>query len=114
MSTELSTAPGAKGLTFAVPPALAALIKAKGMKNIADKSTVNSLTFRPWTIHINGDKKIVQKANEDGEMENVQIMRVIVLNQAPHRGRSYYEGLYDSAKTRAPDCWSVDGKRPSP
>ena len=117
MSTEVANTTGQKGLTLKVPPHLAAMLKAKGMKNIADKTTVNSLTFagKAWTMHINGDKKLVQKTNEDGELENVQILRVIVLDTAPQgnaRGRSYYEGLYDPANVKAPDCWSKDGKRP--
>lgn len=113
MSNEVANA-SAKGLTFQVPAHILARIKAAGLKNIADKSTVNQITFgdHAWVMHINGEKKLVQKSNEDGELENVQILRVIVLGATQNRGRSYYEGNYDRNNPRGPDCWSSDGKRP--
>lgn len=114
MGNEAAVQQSAKGLTFVVPAYLTARIKAGGLSNIDPRNTVNSLTFgtKAWVTQINGEKKTLQRRNEDGDMENIQTLRVIVLDYTKQRGRSYYDG-WDAANPRAPDCWSLDGRRPS-
>lgn len=114
MGNEAAVQQSAKGLTFAVPAYLTARIKAGGLSNIAEKSTVNQLTFggKAWTTHVNGDSKLLQRRSEDGELENVQILRVIVLDYAKVRGRNYYAQNYDSKNIKPPDCFSDDGRKP--
>lgn len=42
-----------------------------------------------------------------------RFLDIVVVNAAPHIGRTFYAKAYDSdAKAEAPDCWSVDGVKP--
>lgn len=83
--------------------------------NIADRVTTNSLMFGngTWTMSVNGEKKVIQRPNEDGDLENVQMLKVVVLGYNPVRERSYYDGAYNPAAQRAPDCWAKDGRKPN-
>lgn len=84
--------------------------------NIADRMTVPSLSYegKTWSVHKDGNKTKMERKNEDGDMEPVSIMRMVVLNYNNDRGRAFYPGLYDPSKASAPDCWSADGKEPDP
>ncbi len=96
-----------------------------GGGNIADKPTTNSLTFagKIWTMHHNGNSKVLKRKiavlDDDGnptgeyDLENVQTVRLIVLDWNTQTEQAYYEKGYDAtAGGRAPDCWSPDGKKP--
>lgn len=85
-------------------------------KNITDRVTVPALSYegKVWTMSVNGEKTKVTKRNDDGDMEPVSTMRVVVLDYAKRRGRAYYEGAYDPAKPGSPLCWSDDGVKPHP
>lgn len=82
--------------------------------NIENRQSVPSLSpeGKMWTISLNGDKTKLLKRNSDGDMEPVNIMRVVVLDYAKRRGRAYYEGTYDPGNVSAPICWSDDGIAP--
>jgi len=82
--------------------------------NIADRMNVPSLSYegKVWTIVKDGNKTKLQVKNEDGDTVPVQIMRFVLLNYNPDRGRAYYEGVYNPAAAAAPKCWSADGKAP--
>lgn len=84
--------------------------------NIADRMSVPSLSYegKTWAIHKDGNKTKLQVQNADGDMVPVPIMRLIILNYNPDRGRAYYPGLYNPATSSAPVCWSADGKFPDP
>ena len=114
MANEVATQKAANGLSFAVPAHLQSAMASAGHGNIAEKASVPSLTYggKVWTMVVGGEKKILRRKNEDGEMENVQILRVVVLDYAKQRGRALYEGAYDDANPRQPECWSEDGKKP--
>jgi len=111
---EVATQKPAQGLSFAVPAHIAARLKAAGGGNIADKSSVNQLTFggKAWLMHVNGEKKLLQRVNDDGDMENVSIIKVVVLDQAAERGRDYYEKPFNPLDPKGPDCWSADSVKP--
>ena len=114
MGNEITNRQGTNSLSFAVPAHLAQAMVTAGGGNIAEKQTVPSLTYggKVWTMSVGGEKKVLQRRNEDGEMENVQVLRVVVLDYSKHRGRSYYEGAFNPDDPKQPDCWSEDGKRP--
>lgn len=114
MGNEVAARQGTTSLSFAVPAHLAQAMVTAGGGNIAEKQSVPSLTYggKVWTMSVNGEKKVLQRRNEDGEMENVQVLRVVVLDYSKHRGRSYYEGAFNPDDPKQPDCWSEDGKRP--
>ena len=114
MANEVSTQKAANGLSFAVPAHLQTAMASAGHGNIAEKASVPSLTYggKVWTMVIGGEKKILRRKNEEGDQENVQILRVVVLDYAKQRGRALYEGAYDDANPRQPECWSEDGKKP--
>ncbi len=82
--------------------------------NIQDRMTVPSLSYegKNWTIVKDGNKTKLQAQNSDGDMVPVPIMRCIILNYNPDRGRAYYPGVYNPAESKQPDCWSADGKTP--
>ncbi len=82
--------------------------------NIQERTTVNSLSpqGKMWTISLNGTKTKLERKNNDGDMEAVGVMKVVILDYNQRRGRAYYEGEYDPAKESAPVCWSADGIKP--
>lgn len=83
--------------------------------NIESRVTVPSLSYqgKVWTISLNGEKTKLQRKNADGDLEPVTTMKVIILDYAKRRGRTYYEGSYNPDKESAPICWSDDGITPS-
>lgn len=97
---------------MAVPAHIASFFATEG--NIADKQTVPSLLIegKVWTRSVDGEKIKLTRKNEDGEVETIQTLKVIILDYNKRRGRTYYDGAYDPAKPGVPLCWSVDGDRP--
>jgi len=87
-----------------------------GESNIERRQSVPSLSYegKVWTVSIDGEKQRLTRQNEDGDEEPLAVMRVVILDAAPSRGRTYYEGAYDPDNISAPACWSVDGKVPHP
>lgn len=85
-------------------------------KNITDRTSVPSLTYtgKVWTISKDGEKTKITKRDDDGDEIPVSVIRVVVLDYAKRRGRTYYEGSYDPDKPGAPLCWSEDGVKPHP
>jgi hypothetical protein len=85
-----------------------------GASNIQRRQTVPSLSYegKVWTVSINGDKQRLTRQNEDGDEEPLSVMRVVILDAAQNRGRTYYEGAYDPDNVSLPTCWSDDGKYP--
>ena len=82
--------------------------------NIADRNRVPSLSYegKVWQIVKDGERTKLTVTNSDGDVVPVPVMRMVVLNYNPERGRAYYEGEYDPSTTTAPVCWSADGKAP--
>lgn len=85
-----------------------------GGGNITERVTVPSVTFtgKVWTINYNGEKIKLEKRDEDGDLTPISVMRVVILDYAKRRGRTYYEGEFDPEKPGVPVCWSDDGKTP--
>jgi hypothetical protein len=124
MGNEVNVQQTAKGLSFAVPAHIAAMIKAKGASNIPDRATTNQLTFagKAWTMHVNGESKPVtrrlpllddenQPTGEFGEPEPVPVLEVIIVGWNQIKERKLYEGVWTGV-SRQPDCWSNDGRKP--
>jgi hypothetical protein len=85
-------------------------------KNIVDRETVPSLSFegKNWHISLNGEKTTIQKTDADGDLVAVTTLKVIILDQNPVRGRTYYGNkTYDPKKATMPECWSDDCITPS-
>lgn len=84
-------------------------------KNIEDKVTVPSVSYegKKWTIVMNGEKHTLMKADSDGDKVPVTTLKVVVLDQNPVRGRSYYDGPYNPETATMPKCWSDDSITPS-
>lgn len=82
--------------------------------NITARETVPSLGYegKVWSVSMNGSKQNLERKNADGDMEAIQIAKVIVLDAAKERGRAYYAGTYDPKKATMPKCWSRDGAAP--
>lgn len=82
--------------------------------NIPDRMTVPSLSYegKTWTIIKDGVKTKMQVTNGDGDVVPVSVMRILILNANPDRGRAYYPGTYNPAASTPPACWSADGKAP--
>lgn len=84
--------------------------------NITERSSVPTLSYegKVWSINMNGDKTKLNRKNEDGDMEPVQILRVVIVDYSKSRGRTYYEGAYEPGRALAPLCWSDDNIMPHP
>src|SRR5208337_4261098 len=99
------------------PPALPAGLAEQfdENSNLPERVTVPSLSYsgKVWSINMNGEQTRIEGKNQDGDLVPLPVMRVIVLDWAKMRGRAYYAGAYDPAKTAMPDCWSDDGDKPS-
>jgi len=82
--------------------------------NVKERGGVPSLTYkgRKWTTVVEGEAKVMERRNVDGDMEPVGVIRVIILDYAQKRGRTYYEGDYDPDKPGRPTCWSADSILP--
>jgi hypothetical protein len=88
-----------------------------GTSNIVTRSQVNALTFpgKVWSITIDGSKKPLLRAGQDGEEEAVQVVDVVIVAYNENRGRAYYPGsTYDPNSPKVPVCWSNDGVTSSP
>lgn len=83
--------------------------------NIAERLTVPSLGYegKVWQISVDGEKTKLTRTNEEGDQEPLATMRVVVLDYAKRRGRTYYEGAYDPNKISMPSCASDDGITPN-
>lgn len=107
----------ANELTAFVPGQIPAHIQALNDReagNIQDRASTPSLSYggKQWAITLNGETTVMTKKDDDGERVPLQVMKVIILNFAPHRGRAFYEGAYDSKNPLPPTCWSDDSKTP--
>lgn len=85
-----------------------------GRTNITGRKTTPSLMFdgKVWQYNVNGEKHQIQGKNAEGDVVPLQIMRVCIIGYNDHRGRTYYEGVYDPAKPGSPQCWSENGETP--
>ena len=96
------------------PPALPAELidQLEQDSNLPEKVTVPSMSYsgKVWSIMMNGEKTRIEGKNQDGDLVPLPVMRVIVLDWAKQRGRAYYPGTYDSAKTAMPES----AERPAP
>ena len=84
--------------------------------NLIERSRIPTLNYagKVWSISLpDGSRTNLEKRNDDGDLEPVQTLRVVVMDYAKHRGRAYYEGAFDPERTAMPDCWSDDGEKPS-
>src|SRR5579884_493200 len=79
--------------------------------NITAPVTVPSLSpgGKRWTITLNGKSTVVQRRSQEGDLEPMPIMRVVVVDYNQRRGRAYYEGTYNPDEVKPPLCWSEDG-----
>ena len=84
--------------------------------NIKPRAGVPTLSYagRKWATIINGEKTVFMRRNADGDEEPVGTLRVIILDCAQKRGRTYYEGAFNPETATRPDCWSGDGEKPDP
>lgn len=71
-----------------------------------------NFTGKVWTVILGSEKIRMERKDEDGDMQPVASVPVVILDYAKRRGRSYYEGSYDAGNTAPPDCWSLDGITP--
>jgi hypothetical protein len=102
------------GSSVAVPSHIASFLGAVE-ENIVERPRTPSLNYagKKWTVILpDGSKTVLTRTNDDGDIEPVQTLRVVIADYCKSRGRTYYAGAYDPDKTGAPDCWSEDGVRP--
>jgi hypothetical protein len=102
------------GGTGPVPAHIAAFLGSVE-ENIVERPRTPTLNYagKKWTVILpDGSKNTLTRKNDDGDVEPVQILRVVIPDYHKSRGRTYYAGAYDPDKTGAPDCWSDDGKAP--
>lgn len=100
----------------AVPAHIAAARESGALGSNTEGSGITVPSLSPqgkvWTISLEGNKTRLEKRDNDGEIVPVGVMKVVILDFAQRRGRTYYEGTYDPDKESAPLCWSDDGITP--
>jgi len=114
MGNEVAARSGTSLAAFQIPDDVAAILAGEE-GNIAQRVTVNSLNTAgkgTWVMNVNGEKKVLERKNAEGDMELVSTIRVIILGYNRVRERGWYETPFDPANPRAPDCWSKDGRKP--
>ena len=102
------------GSNVAVPAHIASFLGSVE-ENIIERPRTPTLNYagKKWTVILpDGSKNTLTRKNDDGDVEPVQILRVVIADYHKARGRTYYAGSYDPDKAGAPDCWSDDGKAP--
>lgn len=74
-----------------------------------------SIKGKVFTLTKDGQRKVLEKPDDDGEMQPVSSLGVIFL-RANMKAKTFYEGGYDEANSagQPPDCYSMDGVVPSP
>lgn len=94
----------------ALPEDLAAFYEQNS--NIVEKVSVPTLSpgGKRWTITVGGDKTVLTKTDDDGDVVPLQVARVVILDYAKQRGRAYYPGAYDPDAPAPPTCWSLDSR----
>lgn len=56
--------------------------------------------------------RLISDGKEIASIEE-RYLDVVIVNAAPHIGRTYYAGVYDPENPAPPECWSADGEKPS-
>jgi hypothetical protein len=73
-----------------------------------------SIKGREFAINRNGEVKTIQRKSEDGDMEPVRSINVVILKGNPHLSKVYYEGKFEEGADTKPTCFSNDGHGPDP
>lgn len=92
----------------AFPANLAALFA--GKSNLIKMDGVPSMSFKGKVWQIN--KQSVSKQLLDADGNPLPMIEVVILNAAPKRSRTFYEGKFVDGETKSPDCSSYNGKVP--
>lgn len=110
-------------------PAIPAFIKAHAAKAVAENEDLKSGLFvgmpQPPRLSIrgkifrivkDGDEEPLMKKGEDGELEPVSALNVVILKANKGLYKLYYSKPFeqDQEEAVAPDCYSFDGITPSP
>jgi hypothetical protein len=73
-----------------------------------------SIKGREFAVTRGGETKTIMRKNEDGDLEAVRSINVVILKGNPHLSKVYYEGKYEEGSDGKPTCFSNDGQRPDP
>ncbi len=68
-----------------------------------------------FRIKYKGVEEVVSQLNPNtGQREPVSSIQVVIVKANPFLNKQYYAGKYTEGSNSAPDCYSLDGKVPSP
>lgn len=73
-----------------------------------------SIKGREFAVTRNGETKTIQRKTEDGDLEPVRSINVVVLKGNPNLSKVFYKGKYEEGSDTKPTCFSNDGKAPDP
>jgi hypothetical protein len=73
-----------------------------------------SIKGREFAITRNGETKTIQRKNEDGDLEPVRSINLVILKGNPNLSKVFYKGKYEEGSDTKPTCFSNDGKAPDP
>jgi hypothetical protein len=73
-----------------------------------------SIKGREFAITRNGETKTIQRKNEDGDLEAVRSINLVILKGNPNLSKVFYKGKYEEGSDTKPTCFSNDGKAPDP
>ncbi len=84
-------------------------------EGIRSSYAIMSIKAGRFRVKYKGQEHLVQKLNPDtGQLEPVSSIEVVIVKANPFLNKQYYIGKYQEGSNSLPDCYSLDGKVPSP
>lgn len=82
--------------------------------NITPRFSINQLSYRgkTWRRVVEGEETALTRTNNEGDVEPIPIVNLVVLDHNKSRSRAYYEGAFEEGKNSSPRCYSADGVTP--
>ena len=73
---------------------------------------VLSIRAGMFRVKYQGDEDVVRQDQNDPDSDPVRSMEVVLLKASPYLSKIYYKDAYEEGNDNAPDCFSMDGKKP--
>lgn len=84
-------------------------------EGIRSSYAILSIKAGKWRIKYKGAETLITQFNpQTGQNEPVPSLEVVIVKANPFLNKQYYAGKYAEGSNAKPDCYSLDGKVPSP
>jgi hypothetical protein len=82
--------------------------------NVSASFQVLSIKGKVFALVRGDDRKVIERANADGDMAPAQSVDVVLLRASRELSKVYYINPYEEGSAAAPDCSSAKGDVPDP